>query len=452
MSVNAKAVLRKINENRAYMEDRVSHGIEYNRKGYASFLVTDSEGKPLKGVKIEAVQKNHEFKHGANIFMLDEFEMPEKNEAYRKLFKEAFNLATLPFYWGDLEPEQGKPRYDIDSPKVYRRPNPELCLKYCEENGIEPKAHCLTYPYYSPKWLDQDNVYEVKKMLEKRFKELSERFASRIPSWEVINETLCFGDPHTDSMPFFAEPDIVEWSFKLAEKYFPANELIMNEAQDFIWKTYMSTRSAYYLLNERALRNGARIDSIGCQYHMVVLDPKNYPELANYMLNPRKIFATMDDYATLGKPLQVTEITIPSCSNEPEDEELQAEIVYNLYHMWFSHKAMEAIIYWNLPDGYAARAKPGDMTAGENRFYGGLIHFDMTPKPAFEVIKNMFNKEWHTEETTTTNGDGMAEFKGFYGDYEIKVTGENGKTVEKKIKLSKKGTSNVNYNRIKIEL
>ncbi len=55
--------------------------------------------------------------------MLDQFSSPEQNKAYREMFTALFNIATLPFYWSDLEPEQGRPRFAKDSPNIYRRPN-----------------------------------------------------------------------------------------------------------------------------------------------------------------------------------------------------------------------------------------------------------------------------------------------------------------------------------------
>ena len=115
----------------------------------------------------------------------------EKNEIYKARFAEAFNLATLPFYWKDLEPERGKPRYAKDSPRVYRRPSPDLCVEWCESNGIEPKEHCLNYPadYTCPDWA-KGEVQKEKAFLEKRFRELAERYAGRIPMWEVTNELL----------------------------------------------------------------------------------------------------------------------------------------------------------------------------------------------------------------------------------------------------------------------
>ena len=61
------------------------------------------------------------------------------------------------------------------------------------------------------------------------------------------------------------------------------------------------------------------------------------------------------------------------------------------------------------------------MTIGENYYYGGLLRFDLSPKPAYYVIKNLFEKVWHTEEDLTTNENGEISFKGFFGDYEVDV-------------------------------
>ena len=61
----------------------INTGIEQNRKGCAVITVKDSFGNPLKGVKIRVNQKSHQFKYGANLFMLDELETSEKNELYK---------------------------------------------------------------------------------------------------------------------------------------------------------------------------------------------------------------------------------------------------------------------------------------------------------------------------------------------------------------------------------
>ena len=111
---------------------------------------------------------------------------------------------------------------------------------------------------------------------------------------------------------------------------------------------------------------------------------------------------------------------------------------------------MEQIVYWNLVDGYAhlwdpdpekIKASQGDMTLGENYYYGGLLRFDLSPKPAYFTIKNLIEKKWHTEEEAVTNERGEADFRGFYGKYDIEIE-VDGKIVKKEIYFSKKNEKN----------
>ena len=131
---------------------RVAEGIEKYRKGDCEISVVSDKPLP-KDITVEVAQTSHEFRFGANIFMLDEFETEEKNQVFREKFPEVFNLATLPFQWCSLEPEKGKYRFHKGCEPSYRRPAIDLCLEYCEEKGIEPKAHCLNYDYMRPQWV-----------------------------------------------------------------------------------------------------------------------------------------------------------------------------------------------------------------------------------------------------------------------------------------------------------
>lgn len=426
-----KKVLELFEKNKDYMEERISCGIEQNRKGYAEISVKDAQGNPVSGAKISVKQKSHEFKYGANLFMLDEFENEEKNELYKKYFADTFNMATLPFYWDATEPEKGKTRYAKGSEKLYRRPPIDLCVEFCEKHGIEPREHALAYENFFPNWLRGASVTEVKLALENRYRKISERYKDKIPTIEVTNE-MEWRDGKT---AFYNEPDYIEWCFKTAEKYFPANQLVVNEHSE-VWVNVCRASNWYYSYIEANMLKGARIDAIGMQFHMFFRAEDEYRETRMYY-DPVSLYKHMDLYAKLGKPLQITEVTVPAYSNKPEDEAVQAEIIEKLYSIWFSHPNVEQIIYWNLPDGYAAFAPQGDMTAGENYYYGGLLRFDMTPKPAYYVIKNLFEETWHTETEIMSDADGKAGFKGFYGTYELEIE-FGGKTVTKEINLIKK--------------
>lgn len=431
-----RKVLELFEEQKEFMEERINSGIEQYRKGYANILVKDSEGNPIPNVKITVNQKSHEFKFGANLFMLDELETEEKNEAYKKYFADTFNMATLPFYWDATEPEKGHTRYDKNSVKLYRRPPIDLCIEFCEKHGIEPREHGLAYEHFFPEWLYNASVFELKKAYENRCKEISERYKDKIRTIEVTNEM----EEENGRTAFYDEPDFVEWCFKCAEKYFPANQLVINDWTVLPWGDKCRVTDKYYSYIEANILKGARIDAIGMQYHMFYKLEDEYQSTRPFY-NPEKLYNHMDLYSKFGKPLQVTEVTIPAYSNSEEDEALQAEIVEKLYSIWFSHPNMEQIMYWNLVDGYAAYAPQGDMTAGENYYYGGLIRFDMTPKPAYNVLKNLIHKKWHTNETVLTGENGMASFKGFYGTYDVEIEIDGNKTV-KEINLAKKNKNN----------
>lgn len=426
-----KRVLELFDKYSDVTESRINSGIELYRKGVCEIRVTDKDGKPVKGAKLKITQKNHDFRYGANLFMLDELESDEKNALYKKYIKELCNMATLPFYWNSTEPEQGKTRYAKGSEKLYRRPPIDLCMEFCRENGIEPREHALAYEHMFPDWLKGKTDFEVKAALEKRFSEISERYSDKIRTIEVTNE-MVWGDSQTD---FYFNPEYVEFCFKLAEKYFPKNQLCINEFTGLAWEDRAESNDKYYLYIKDAINRGARIDAVGMQYHQFNRLENEY-NATRTTYNPLQLFKHMDLYATLGKPLQVTEVTIPAYSNDPEDEEIQAQIIEKLYSVWFSHPAMEQIIYWNLVDGYAAFAEQGDMTSGENYFYGGLLRFDMTPKPAYYTIKNLFEKKWHTELTAVTSDNGSAVFNGFYGMYDITAEAD-GKQLKCEIHHSK---------------
>ncbi len=413
-----------------YTKDRINTGIEHNKKGYSYLTIKDADGNPING-QIKIRQKSHEFKFGVNLFMLDQLETEEKNKRYEEDVKNLFNMTTLPFYWNDLEPEKGKTRYEKDTVDIYRRPQIDKCIEYCEKNGIEPREHALAYEHFFPDWLKEASVPEIKREYERRCSEISERYADKINTIEVTNEL--FWDRGITAI--YDEPDYVEYMFKTARKYFPANQLVINEWSG-VWNEHCRSCDPYYCQIERALLKGAPIDAIGLQYHMFYRLEDEYKNTRKFY-NPMWLYKMMDMYSSFDKPLQVTEVTIPCYSNSSEDEELQAEILKLLYSIWFSHENTEQIIYWNLVDGYAAFAPQGDMTAGENYYYGGLIRFDFTKKPAYYALQNLIHKEWHTEEDTEII-NGAVSFKGFYGDYDLEITA-NGKVYNKEISLSKKG-------------
>ena len=429
-------VMKYFDEQRDYMDERVKSGIELYRKGFCKVMFVDKEGNPVKDVAFKATQKSHDFNFGCNMFLLDEFETEEKNQKYREIFPTAFNYAIAPFYWDALEPEKGKPRYAADSPKIYRRPAPDLILDYCDQNNIRVKGHCLVYDAFAPEWMKTLDVSAIKKEIAAHLKEVADRYQDRIQDWDILNEMLCWSCYDLDrTTRFFREDDYVHYCFAEANRH-PFTRKFINEAAG-IWENFHFNRSYYYLLLKNLLSENVNFDCIGLQFHQFV-PREQEAAYAKNRYNPMQIYDVLDTYGSLGKPLQISEITVASYNGDSEDMELQAELIENMYKIWFSHKAMDGVVYWNLVDGYtwAGNGKGAlDMNAGENKFGGGLLYHDLSPKPAYKVLQKLLNEEWHTEELVHTNTEtGIAQFKGFKGMYDIDFE-YNGRKYTKKLHL-----------------
>ena len=392
-------------------------------------MLTDKSGAPIAGKKVKIKQTNHDFNFGANIFLLDEFGNDEYNAAYRELFKNHFNAATVPFYWNGIEPEQGKPRYDKNSPKVYRRPAPDLCLEYCNENNIRPKLHCLVYDKFVPKWMTELGEDEVLAKYEQRFKEIADRYTGKMFEFEVINEILqMYFWNRKECSTVFDRKDLGEWAFKLARKYLPNETLVINDGNLYNEIGNKGHFSHFYLLCENLILKGAEIDKIGMQHHLFTgVTAQNQEDYDNSVRNgvdfnnPVKLFKMLDVMADFNLPFEITEITVPTFGDTEEHEQLQADMLKLWLSVFFSHPIVNTAVYWNTVDGYTYEDPSGKWN--ENNCRGGLWHHDLTPKKAANMLYDLTHKAWHTEVELTTDANGEVEFRGFYGDYEIEVDG-----------------------------
>lgn len=406
MNQTAKDLLKSFEKPDPEVETRIREGIESNRKGFAEIQITGGDGKPVPRATVRYRLKRHGYHFGCNLFMLDQFPEAEKNAAYEKAFSELFNLAVLPFYWSDFEQTDGAPRFGRNSAPVYRRPPPERCLDYCKEHGITPKGHPLLWHQFWPGWL-QGDIRALKARVERRFSEIAARFGTDIPIWDVANEAqTVFG-----KMPI---PGHVDFAFRLAERYFTGCTLTYND--DRLWWNHQGDYSPVYLLVKNLQLQGRRVDALGFQYHMFdwVL-----PESQQFM-NPRHLLSVLDQYTKLGIPVNLSEISLISRRDLGDGDEFQSRVLENLYRVWFSHRATNGAIWWNLVDGTAAGAPLGSED-GENRLRAGLLNYDLTPKKAYVTLKRLLQKEWHTEGVLEYEAGAPNQFRGFHGEYEIRM-------------------------------
>ena len=416
-----------------YLNKKINRDIEENRKGQFVLNFRDKNGQALVDAHVKIRQKKHAFKFGCGTFYLDQFEDEKRRTLYRERFKELFNYAVVPFYWDTLEPEQGKPRFATDSPFISRRPPVDTIMQFCKDNDIRAKGHCLVYNSFQPKWISDNNEI-LKRQITKRIKEIAERYEDSIFDFDVINEMIsiyknAYPGNGMRNMQISDEADHEKWAFDTCRRYFPNANLYWNEGMfESFGEHYKGFRSFYYLMLEKALREGVKIDGLGMQYHAYVKKETADKELA-VVCNPLRFIDVLERYGDFRLPIHISEVSIPSYSNERYDEELQAELTERLYKLWFSSKYCESIVWWNLCDNTAYET--------ENVYHSGLLRNDCSEKPVYKKLNNLINNEWKTSLDATVSG--QLRFSGFYGEYEIEVEHQGEKTV-KTVNLTKDTT------------
>lgn len=408
---------------------KIDQNIEKYRKADA-FIVF--KGVP-EGTVVKVEQLEHDFEFGANIFNFDQLGSTRLNKKYKEQFGTIFNSATIPFYWKTFEPVPGKPRYkaSFEDTEEYwnknrepwieyhwRRPTPEKIIEFCESKNIHMHGHPLIWgntKWNHPSWIskDPDKVIEMERLFNKRINEICTYFKDRIPSWDIVNESV---DQEPGKPRYGVIPDDYTFkSFKLAEKIFPASvKMCIND----------SWRSVYPPFIRDLILREAKIDVVGLQMHIFdsqscldVADGKTvFPNKTSW--KPQDVIHYLESLDSLGRPIHLSEITIPSPGNAPVANEIQAVIVRNMFRLWFSWPSIYRITWWNLVDDCGAPGEP---------MKSGIFTRLMEPKPAFYVLDNLINHEWKTSTTTVTDKQGTARFRGFKGNYRISWKNGEGK-------------------------
>jgi len=384
---------------------RIEQNVERFRKGDCVLEVVDAAEKPVAGARIKARQVSHEFLFGCNGFVLGQLKPEDLEQGYESGFAHLFNFLTVPFYWKSIEPARGELRYAEPARDIWRRPPPDRFLPFAAKHGITLKGHPLLWHAYNPGWLPRE-ANALRELYRKRFREISSRYADKIPIWDVVNESLVC----TTNYPLYTpERGYVGWAFKEVAPLFPAQTtLLINEVTPFNFPP--AERNRYLVQIKQLLAQGAAVRGIGFQYHYMRREALD-KYLAGKDCNPQRLLDLYEEAGRLGPPLYITEITFPSAG--PGGEELQAAVVRDHYRLWFSVPRMTGITWWNLGDGTAV--------TGENEAMGGLMDAQLQPKAAYRALDQLINHTWKTQAKVQTDRQGAARLRGFYGKYEIEV-------------------------------
>ncbi len=415
------------------LQSQIDANIERYRKAEGEILLIDVV--PESDVQIE--QLSHDFIFGSHIFNFDQLGSDDLNRKYKDLFGTLFNSATIAFYWKTFEPRPEGPRYsasEIDESSYWnslsepwkefhwRRPAPEKIIEFCKERDIHMHAHPLIWgntKWNHPDWISKEpnKVGEMERLFEKRINEMAEYYGDELPSWDIVNESVdpIPGKPRYGVMP----EDYTYKSFKLAENKFPSSVLLnIND----------SWREVYPPFIKDLIQRGAKIDVVGLQMHIFSNDEcKGIAEGENVIANgtswkPVDVIRYLEELDECGRPIHLSEITIPAPGRDDRANMIQAIMAQNMYRLWFSWPTIFRITWWNVVDDCGAAGEP--LTSG-------LFTRQMDPKPSFHALNNLINSEWKTKMIVKADKEKSIKFRGFKGNYRITWKDTSGNTQTK---------------------
>ncbi|MHC4540835.1 MAG: endo-1,4-beta-xylanase [Planctomycetota bacterium] len=240
----------------------------------------------------------------------------------------------------------------------------EEIVRWCKAHNVTTKGHPLAWNYVDPRWLPKEPE-EAMRLQLKRIARCVSKFKNEIDIWDVVNEATHYDREQIKKRA----PVLTEAIRKMG-------------VGPYVREAFKAARQA----------------------------------------NPHEV---CERFAKFGKPLHFTELTIVSGEQgwdlrqkrrdsnfrwvtTSEGEKRQARQVNEFYTVLFSHPAVEAITWWDFTDQNAWQRAPA-----------GLVREDMTPKPAYDELKELIKNRWWTQTEVVTEAEGEARFRGFLGDYEV---------------------------------
>ena len=378
-----------------------------HRKSQVRLQVLKPDGTPASNVSIRFDQTRHAFLFGCGGF--EAIELTQCTDPARRAFLEdrmekwlgLFNYATLPFYWGRYEPEEGRTMQAATMDGA----------RWLRDRGVTLKGHPLCWHTACADWLlkyDDQAIFD--RQIARIHRDVT-AFKGLIDMWDVINEVVIMPvfDKYDNAVTLLCKAHgrvgLTRAVFEAAVACNPSGTFLIND---------FNVSPDYEHLLEELLDAGVPITAIGIQSHQ----HQGYWGL-------EKLQDVLARFGRFGLPIHFTENTILSgpltppeyddlndwapvpWNSTPEGETLQAGQLAEMYAALFEHPQVEAITMWNIADDGWLEAP------------GGILGKDNHLKPSYLALRDLIRGEWETHAELRTDADGRVTLSGFKGDYAV---------------------------------
>jgi len=369
--------------------------IDRIRKGDLDVYVRDSAGAPIRGAIVHAVLRRHAFGFGTCVDAGWLLGKGADSDRYRQTILALFNRAVF--------------ENDMKWPAVWNGVPPDVdrALKWLKEHDIAVRGHNLVWPswrWLPPELKDYENdPQKLREITARHITDTVAHFRGQLDEWDVVNE------PYTnyDLIDLLGgQPILIEW-YNLAHAADPGCRLFLNDFGILDGGSHSEHRENFYDNIKYLKENGAPIGGIGIQSHFGTALPA-----------PADITKIMDRFSAFGFPIEATEVSF-----NLQDRQLQADYLRDYMIAVFSEPSVQDIILWGF---WAGRAWRSEST---------LYDLQWNMRPIAQTWIDLTQRQWTTDVASDTNGDGVADIRGFYGTYDVTVTaGPRRRTVSAELK------------------
>lgn len=377
--------------------------IEQVRKRDLQIKVVNDSGTAVSGANVQITQTKNEFAFGTaiNSNRLQNWQngTPSSLNTYEQFVVDNFEwtVAESRHKWPAFEYSRDNVKYD----------EADKLVEFSKQNDLRMRGHALfwgvTYYDFDPPWVYGLSGSELQGEVYEHIDAIVPRYGDYIEHWDVNNE-MTHGNIYGITLSAQMHKRVRERDSDV--------KLAVNDYHIISPRSYdNNTRLTRYINLVRDLRNnGAEVDILAVQGHF---EDEVTPD-------PIDIYNRLDQLTNElgGTPIWVTEYDA-TFVNKNE----RADALERVYRTVFSHPNTEGILMWGFWDGQHWK----DDAA--------IVDQDWTVNAAglrYQALRD----EWSTEASSTTNTSGVASFRGFHGEYDLRVTLPGGGVVNSDFTLS----------------
>jgi len=397
-------------------ESEADARIEEHRKTGFEVEVVDDAGDAVDGADVDVAMQEHAFSFGTEVTADHLIQNTDPGDRYREVITENFNTAVLGNHhkWRFFEEAQ-----DIS----------DAATEWLVEQDMRIRGHVCLWAavdsYAVPEdvvaamgvdWSEVDDPeLDPEHVRDRTFSHIEEiishyadfqDYGSVIDEWEVHNETRhqpgfikavrgVGPDEELEINPVEA-PVLAEWH-NHAEDVAPDDVGIAINDYNTLSGPYQSTREDHNRMAEFLVEEGVDLDGIGLQSHFN----------QGSSLTPTEIWEGLEYYTGHGAGIRITEFDM---ADETWTEADKATFFKRFLKIFFSHPNAETFMVWGFKDDLHWRDDAPFFDSQWN------------PKPSFDVWQNLVFDEWWTEDSGSTDEEGVYATNGFKGEYRITAT------------------------------